>query len=160
MTALKLLFSWSSVFLKTSCNLLVHFLFAWLVAFDIVTHSFLPLASSAPHSPALLLPTASQSLLLVPSILSISKIWSISWLNTWNSFLYLCQCLLVPSCIMTLNIHLYSFWGRGTAPVSHGISQARGWIGAAAASLCHSHSSAISEPHLQPTSQLVALLDP
>ena len=33
---------------------------------------------------------------------------------------------------------------------AHGGSQARGRLGAAAASLCHSHSDAGSEPHLQP----------
>ena len=40
------------------------------------------------------------------------------------------------------------------APVAYGSSQSRGWIGAAAASLCHSHSIAVgSEPPLQPTPQ-------
>ena len=34
------------------------------------------------------------------------------------------------------------------APVAHGISQARGQIGAAAAGLCHRHSNAGSEPCL------------
>ena len=44
-------------------------------------------------------------------------------------------------------------------PAAYGSSWARGWIGAAAASLCHSHSNARSE-HLQPTPQLTATLDP
>ena len=39
-------------------------------------------------------------------------------------------------------------------------SQARGHIGAAAASLRQSHSNAGSEPHLQPTPQLMTTLDP
>ena len=39
-------------------------------------------------------------------------------------------------------------------------SQARGPIGATAASLHHSHSSLGSEPHPQPTPQLKAMLDP
>ena len=41
-----------------------------------------------------------------------------------------------------------------------GGSQARGLIGATAAGLCHSHSNARSEPHLQSTSQLMAMIDP
>ena len=43
-----------------------------------------------------------------------------------------------------------------TAPMAFGISQARGQIGATAASLNHSHSNMGSEPHLQPTPQLMA----
>ena len=41
-----------------------------------------------------------------------------------------------------------------------GGSQARGRIGAVAASLCQSHSSARSKPRLRPTPQLTATLDP
>ena len=44
--------------------------------------------------------------------------------------------------------------------VAYGGSQARGLIGAVAAGLCHSHSNAGSEPCLQPTPQLTAMLDP
>lgn len=43
------------------------------------------------------------------------------------------------------------------APVEYGGSEARGQIGAVAASLHHSHSNARSEPHLQPTPQLTAM---
>ena len=45
---------------------------------------------------------------------------------------------------------------------AYGNSRARDQIGALAAGLCHSHSNAESEPHLQPTPepQLVATLDP
>ena len=46
------------------------------------------------------------------------------------------------------------------APVAYGGSQARGLIGAVAASLCQSHSNAGSEPCLQPTPQLMAMPDP
>ena len=46
------------------------------------------------------------------------------------------------------------------APAAYGGSQARGRIGAVAAGLHHSHSNVGSEPHLQPTSQLMATLDP
>ena len=44
-------------------------------------------------------------------------------------------------------------------PVSYGISQARGQIGAIAAGLHHSHSNARSKPHLRPTPQLTEMLD-
>ena len=46
------------------------------------------------------------------------------------------------------------------APVAYGGSQDRGEIGAAAASLHHSHSNTGSEPHLQPAPQLTATQDP
>ena len=46
------------------------------------------------------------------------------------------------------------------APVAHGGSQARSLIGAVATSLRNSHSNAGSKPHLQPTPQLTATLDP
>ena len=50
-------------------------------------------------------------------------------------------------------IYLFIFWVFfRAAPVAYGGSQARGWIGAVAASLlCHSHSNPGSEPRLQPT---------
>ena len=46
------------------------------------------------------------------------------------------------------------------APVAYGGSQARGQIGAVAASLHQSHSNTRSEPHLQPTPQLTETPDP
>ena len=46
------------------------------------------------------------------------------------------------------------------APVAFGGSQARGQIAASAAGLCHGHSNARSEPHLQPTPQLMPMPDP
>jgi len=45
-------------------------------------------------------------------------------------------------------------------PAAYGSFQARDQIGAAAAGLCHRHSNTGSEPHLQPTLHLVAMLDP
>ena len=47
-----------------------------------------------------------------------------------------------------------------SVPVAYGSSQASGRIGAADGSLPHSHRNTGSEPHLQPTMQLVAMLDP
>jgi len=46
------------------------------------------------------------------------------------------------------------------APTAHGGFQARGRIGAVAASLHQSHSNTGSKPRLQPTPQLTATLDP
>ena len=45
------------------------------------------------------------------------------------------------------------------APAAYGGSQARGRIGAVAASLRQSHSNSGSEPRLQPIPQLTAMLD-
>ena len=45
-------------------------------------------------------------------------------------------------------------------PVAYGGSQAGGLIGAIATSLCQSHSNTRSEPRLQPTPQLMVMLDP
>ena len=50
------------------------------------------------------------------------------------------------------------FFGATTA--AYGSSQARGLIGATVASLHHSYSSARSKPHLRPTPELMAMLDP
>ena len=46
------------------------------------------------------------------------------------------------------------------APMAYGGSQARGQMGAVFAGLHHGHSNTGSEQHLQPTSQLTAMLDP
>ena len=51
-------------------------------------------------------------------------------------------------------IYIYIFAFFRAAPKAYGGSQARGLIGATAASLCHNLSNARSEPHLQPTPQL------
>ena len=48
----------------------------------------------------------------------------------------------------------------GLLSKAYGGSQARSQIGAAAASLHHSHSNATSEPRLRPTPQLMAMPDP
>ena len=45
-------------------------------------------------------------------------------------------------------------------PTTYGGSQAKGQIGAVAASLCQSHSNVGAEPHLQPTSRFTAMPDP
>ena len=57
-------------------------------------------------------------------------------------------------------IFLFSYLIFRAAPAAYRGSQARGWIGALAASLCHSHSNTRSEPQLRPISQLTATPDP
>ena len=55
---------------------------------------------------------------------------------------------------------LFCFLLFRAVPMAYGSSQARGGIGAAAASLCRRHSNTGSKPHLQPTPQLTAMPDP
>ena len=52
------------------------------------------------------------------------------------------------------------FFFLTAAGAAYGSSWARGQMRAAAAGLYHSHSKAGSQPHLQPTLQLVAMPDP
>ena len=70
---------------------------------------------------------------------------------TWNMFREWILCWLF--------LFAFCFVFRA-APVAYGGSQTRGWIGAVAAGLHHSHSNAKSELHLQPTPQLMAMPDP
>ena len=57
--------------------------------------------------------------------------------------------------------HFYFyFWLLGVTFVAHRVSQTRGRVRAADASLHHSHSNARSESCLQPTPQLTATPDP
>ena len=63
--------------------------------------------------------------------------------------------------LFILFIYLFGLFAISwAAPAAYGVSQARGLIGAVAASLRQSHSNAGSEPHLQPTPQLTATPDP
>ena len=55
---------------------------------------------------------------------------------------------------------LFVFLSFRATPTAYGGSQATGLIGAVASRLHHSHGNARSEPHLQPTPQLTATLDP
>ena len=54
--------------------------------------------------------------------------------------------------------HKFFFSFFRAPPMAYGGSQARGLTGATAADLRHNHSNARSEPHLQPTPQLMATL--
>ena len=69
--------------------------------------------------------------------------------------LYICMCVCVCVCMC---VCLFAI-SKATS-VAYGGSQARGPIGAAATSLCHSHSNMGSEPCLQCTPQLTAMPDP
>ena len=59
-----------------------------------------------------------------------------------------------------LNFILFYFLLFMATPMAYGSSQARGQMGAVAATLCHSYSKARSQPCLQTTLQLTATLDP
>ena len=61
-------------------------------------------------------------------------------------------------CFLFFILFIFCFF-RGI-PVAYGGAQARGRIGATAAGLHHSHSNARSEPCVQPTPELMAMLDP
>ena len=83
--------------------------------------------------------------------------------TTFECYLYirthLCMYILYifHKCVYYIIIILIFFF-RATL-MAYGGSQARGRIKAAASSLHHSHSNARSEPRLQPTLQLMAMLD-
>ena len=67
-------------------------------------------------------------------------------------------CLFCMEISHNVNFLFLSFFR--VAPSAYGSSQARGQTGAVAVSLCHGHSNMGSEPHQQPTPQLMAMLDP
>ena len=62
--------------------------------------------------------------------------------------------------LTNLSLHWGIFFLFRATPVACGSSQARGWIGAAAAGLRHSHGNARSEPHLPLMLKPVAMPDP
>ena len=62
--------------------------------------------------------------------------------------------------LITLLLFFFFFLHFRAVPKTYGGSQAKGQIRATAASLPHSHSNMGSEPCLQPTQQLTAMLDP
>ena len=67
--------------------------------------------------------------------------------------------------LVEIGMAFFSFFclfvfSRVASAAAYGDSQARGLIEAVAASLRQSHSNAGSEPHLWPTPQLIAMLNP
>ena len=70
------------------------------------------------------------------------------------------QVQIIPLHSHSADFILFLFFGLFRAsPAAHGGSQARGLIGAVAASLCQSHSNTRSKLHLRPTPQLTATPD-
>ena len=57
-------------------------------------------------------------------------------------------------------VYLFIYLLFRAEPAAYGGSQAGGPIGATASGLCQSHSNLGSGPHLQPSPQLMAMLDP
>ena len=62
--------------------------------------------------------------------------------------------------LTTSQFYFFIFLLFRATPAAYGSSQVRGQIGAAGASLHHSHSNSGLELHLQPTPQLTATPDP
>ena len=99
------------------------------------------------------------------------------WLEAWIHFnwgVLTLPCLLTNRCVSTstiattqptcpslpLDYEIFFFFLFKAAPTAYGSSQTKGWIGAAAAGLHHSHSNSGSEPRLRPTTQLTTTPDP
>ena len=81
---------------------------------------------------------------------------AIQFFSIFNSNIFKYQLFLF--CFFCCPFFFFSLFRA--ASMAYGGSQARGGIGAVAASLHHSHSNAGSKPHLRPTSQLRAMPDP
>jgi len=91
------------------------------------------------------------SIVAVPIYITTNSVGGYPFLHTLSSICYLWTCFcFVLFCLFAIS------WA---APAAYGGSQARGPIGAIATSLCQSHSNTGSEPRLQPTPQLTAMLD-
>ena len=77
---------------------------------------------------------------------------------SWNMVNF-CSSIIFPSLPSFLSFLFFLF---RVAPVTYASSQARGWIGATAVSLCHSHSNAGYKPCLWPchSSQQCRILNP
>ena len=73
--------------------------------------------------------------------------WRVKWIGLWVIYLFIFLLLLFLFCHFRAALEAY------------GGSQARGWIRAIVAGLCHSHRNSRFEPCLRPTPQLMATLD-
>ena len=80
----------------------------------------------------------------------------------WVSVVHICLVLFLGSQVYSVDLSFFfSFFLFFTAALTaYGRSQARGWIGAAAARLRHGHSNAGSKLSLPPTPRRTATLDP
>ena len=94
-------------------------------------------------------------------------VWKLIWgqYTAWLSMLYFSLLQVQNSdfaderaffFVLFLFLFFFCFCFFIATPVAYGVSQARGLIGATAAGLHQSHRNAGSEPHLQPTPQLMA----
>ena len=81
-------------------------------------------------------------------------LWSFPWAGQPPHL----TALISPLLLDTIVLFFYFLLFRA-APVAYGSSQARGRIGATAAGPHHSHSNAGSQPPLQTTPRLTAMLD-
>ena len=88
-------------------------------------------------------------------------LWQLAWLSLYRRCLNICWMTNFTNCWIFSGqfFCLFVLFFRAT-PAAYGSAQARGRIGAAAASVHHSHSNDRSEPCLQPTPQLTAMPDP
>ena len=77
--------------------------------------------------------------------------------DSFITFAYRLQLSLLNS---SFSVDFFFFCSFRATPTSYGGYQAKGQMGAVAAGLYHCHSNARSEPHLQPTPQLMATLNP
>ena len=75
-------------------------------------------------------------------------------------FVFKGGCCLKEKQILEDFFFFFLFAFSRAAPKAYGGSQARGLIGAVAASLRHSHSNARSEPRMRPTPQVTSRPDP
>ena len=79
---------------------------------------------------------------------------------TMSTTTLVCWSLFNPNYLHSVFLSSFFFLLFRAKPLAYEGSQARGWIRAVAAGLCHSHSNTRSEPCLQPTPQLMTTLDP
>ena len=77
--------------------------------------------------------------------------------HLWNIIYFFC---LILEILLFIYLFIYLFCLFKAALTAYGSSQARGQIRVVAASLRHSRSNTRSEPCLQATPQLMAMLDP
>ena len=80
-------------------------------------------------------------------------------MDIWN-FIFFLVVIFSDNRVLLVRVLFFIFLLFKATPMAYGISQARGLIEGVAAGLYHSHNNVGSEPHLQPTPQLMAMGDP
>ena len=87
--------------------------------------------------------------------------WSLTYFNQFKGhlFIFFVNCLRIVVFNHSTNCWVpFFFFFLRAAPAAYGSSQARGWIGAATASLHRSRCNAVSKPHLWPLLQLAVTM--